>query len=1100
MSFSPSVIVGIGGAGKSVLLNVRRMIVEEFGSLDLLPSIGFLHVDTHNNLVPDAGSNAVTEYLGYNLTFSAAERIELSGGITRADAALIKRKAATWLDPSLNIDASSIPEGAGGIRPFGKLAFMYSVREYRSSLEGVVSKVTENGNKHITSKTLKQPCDHILNIYIVCSFMGGTGSGSFLELCYNTRYVSEIAKLTGMFIIGGDNSVKKANCYSALKELQYFSMPDTAFNADYPDPGAEKIINKKERPVDDCYLATQDARGYFLKRGELEEVVAFNLFLEFGSDISDTKRGLRIDKKSNSAFFEKSDKPNTFLSFGLSSLSFPVFKVEEMMAYEMAAATLEKWLFKDAETLVESNILKQKQLDKVNLWKVLLNSGNKSIAIDVNFAIETKKHETIAQRDDKKIADINTHFDECKRMLKFSADPNDWGTLTGAIQRTGILQLHSLVNQLRDETLKAVENQYNGHIMADAFLKNLFSYIGEQLESANKMHKSFQDEMTAMQDKYSTSISVLRETLGKNKFAVLDWINRVYDCIKGYTEAALYAESYRVIIDMLGTAKGLRLEDGSITRSVMDEVEILKKDVARYKDSITSLSTRFAQKKQDIEDVVLTHKSFSDLMLNRTNLYEVIRSIVPDPTVYAVSMMNDITRHFSKKDSSGVARILNVVELKQEDFVMALLKRCKEKCSEIRRHSIAKILLMSSPKELTNVLKSYIHMSQPMILISDPGKAEGVKHEWLGTSNPDSDPNLQTLIDKICNIKPYAQGGNLSHMSRLSDVYRLIFASEYLAFPLHKITVLDAYRQSYLSVKPRSTDISIDFPDIFPDDRIKEIKRRAESYVLLGKIFDFLVQRDDPNSGYKHIYLIYYDERSKQKIYTKLTKTWPDLEAHLTGIQVSKDIDNRTAQETPFEVIVRLVDKIAAPLTTKKDKDALWMRLERYLDNLKDSLDDREANPEFKRQLDIIEEYRHKFGIEPPEETDLHPPVPPPAEEEEEAPPDPNEELFKKELAVLVGEKDIRDKDMLIGKGILRHRLKPETAERLVTEALLQPAPPPDNGAGKEELYNQYREAFKSCSWIFIPDDRTFLKETQKRLGLTDDEVLKIEQEIKNEQ
>ncbi|KJU82753.1 hypothetical protein MBAV_005051 [Candidatus Magnetobacterium bavaricum] len=54
-------------------------------------------------------------------------------------------------------------------------------------------------------------------------------------------------------------------------------------------------------------------------------------------------------------------------------------------------------------------------------------------------------------------------------------------------------------------------------------------------------------------------------------------------------------------------------------------------------------------------------------------------------------------------------------------------------------------------------------------------------------------------------------------------------------------------------------------------------------------------------------------------------------------------------------------------------------------------------------------------------------------------------------------------------------------------------------GAGKEELYKQYKEAFKSCSWIFIPDDRTFLKGRQKQLGLTDDEVLRIEQEVKNE-
>ncbi|KJU82752.1 hypothetical protein MBAV_005050 [Candidatus Magnetobacterium bavaricum] len=87
-----------------------------------------------------------------------------------------------------------------------------------------------------------------------------------------------------------------------------------------------------------------------------------------------------------------------------------------MMAYEMASATLEKWLFKDAETPVESDILNQLDMNKLNLLKVLLNPEKKSITNETNFSIETKKHETITQRDDNKIANIDTHFNEYKKM------------------------------------------------------------------------------------------------------------------------------------------------------------------------------------------------------------------------------------------------------------------------------------------------------------------------------------------------------------------------------------------------------------------------------------------------------------------------------------------------------------------------------------------------------------------------------------------------------------------------------------------------------------------------------------------------------------
>ena len=41
----PAVIIGIGGVGKNILLRIRRRIVEEYRSLDALPSIlSLIHI------------------------------------------------------------------------------------------------------------------------------------------------------------------------------------------------------------------------------------------------------------------------------------------------------------------------------------------------------------------------------------------------------------------------------------------------------------------------------------------------------------------------------------------------------------------------------------------------------------------------------------------------------------------------------------------------------------------------------------------------------------------------------------------------------------------------------------------------------------------------------------------------------------------------------------------------------------------------------------------------------------------------------------------------------------------------------------------------
>lgn len=49
VGMTPTVVIGLGGTGKEILIKIRRMIVESYGSLDSLPIVSFLHVDTEQN-------------------------------------------------------------------------------------------------------------------------------------------------------------------------------------------------------------------------------------------------------------------------------------------------------------------------------------------------------------------------------------------------------------------------------------------------------------------------------------------------------------------------------------------------------------------------------------------------------------------------------------------------------------------------------------------------------------------------------------------------------------------------------------------------------------------------------------------------------------------------------------------------------------------------------------------------------------------------------------------------------------------------------------------------------------------------------------------
>src|SRR5689334_21446879 len=75
-----TMIVGLGGSGKEVVLRLRRKIVERYGALDRLPFLRFMHLDT------DMNQTAAEQYdlrssddpLYEQVRFTPTERIDLT--------------------------------------------------------------------------------------------------------------------------------------------------------------------------------------------------------------------------------------------------------------------------------------------------------------------------------------------------------------------------------------------------------------------------------------------------------------------------------------------------------------------------------------------------------------------------------------------------------------------------------------------------------------------------------------------------------------------------------------------------------------------------------------------------------------------------------------------------------------------------------------------------------------------------------------------------------------------------------------------------------------------------------------------------------------
>jgi len=576
-----------------------------------------------------------------------------------------------------------------------------------------------------------------------------------------------------------------------------------------------------------------------------------------------------------------------------------------------------------------------------------------------------------------------------------------------------------------------------------------------------------------------------------DRFAVNHWIKKGYESLLKYVHTYLYVEAHRVIIEML--EKGLINDDGKKLRALKEEIQIILDDVEKYKENLSRLSKELFDKKEELEKAILGFRSCRELGIDKTKLKDITRSIVTDPSVYSVSLMKDVIYALSQKNSEGaiiqISHIRFLVNKNQQHLVNCLLLECKEKYRDIKKYSIAKVLL-----EKKNIIGDYIRRSRPMLSTANHDIGENMYVEWLATSNPDDNDDLRRIVEYIFTIKEY-RGMHRRHLKLLVDNYRIIFASEKGIFPLERITILKELRKDYMRLKPSSTDIKIDYPDIFIEE--SGIPQRAEQAALLGRIFGFLIEQPDPETKYDYIYLTYHDESMRQDRYIKLTEKWDSLEDYLIQKQVDKEVIQKETSETSLEILENLIAKKGNKPKTKEDKEALGEELSRYLENLKNQLEGKESNEEFIRQLKIIEAYMNKYRL-PVVAAKIYKEVPVSdskvvtAKVDNEIPAlDSKEDEFRGDLKILIGQKGVTDKTLLIKRGIIRWKLEPKIAEKLVEEAL---------HGDRDKLYKEYREALGTCliAGEITANDRTFLMEKQKETGLTDDEVKLIEEEQNN--
>ncbi|AFY91436.1 tubulin-like doman-containing protein [Chamaesiphon minutus] len=355
--------IGLGGTGRDVLMQIRRLIIDRYGRLDALPVVGFVHIDADKGASDISGLSTGNSYRGENILFTPAERViatmtsqeidQLLGGLEQQGE--FDRKSPydhikSWLPPQLIRNVKAIEDGAGGIRPVGRLSFFHNYRKIKAAIETAENRTRGHEQAMLGHGFSVEPG---LNIFVVGSLCGGTGSGMFLDVAYALRkaYGDIENKLVGYWIISpelyGDTPSMNANVYAALKELNHYAASNTRFEACY-DPQQLVNINEDRPPFDFTYiLSNRTATDYrILDKNKLCNVVAHKIFLDFGDELTSVIKSQKDNFRDKLTRLDSHPRRNIqrYLTFGLAKIYSPQDRIGKMALTKVSQRLVKFWL------------------------------------------------------------------------------------------------------------------------------------------------------------------------------------------------------------------------------------------------------------------------------------------------------------------------------------------------------------------------------------------------------------------------------------------------------------------------------------------------------------------------------------------------------------------------------------------------------------------------------------------------------------------------------------------------------------------------------------------------------------------------------------
>ena len=908
--FMPTILIGLGGTGKEVLLRIRRQFVEKYGSINDFPILSYLYIDTDNAPSEESGIARERDLLINDIDFQPSEKIfnpvNPSDYMHRIhDVPHIKK----WLNTTAEIGKlGTMNTGAGQIRPAARLAFYHNFDEINSKLGSAKSKITDSRSINFVKDKhkIKNVNTEKINVYVITSVSGGTGSGMYIDFGFLLRNLFKNQAITTCYIVlpkifqGYGKERVFANAYAALQELEHYNLKNT-FSVSW----------KKNEPhsfqpgvYDDVYLID----GENLKNLSLSDIssrdiykmIADTIFQDFSnSDFANYKRGVRVNLVQYKQRLWPDDNTvteNTFSrkysTLGQATISIPIDRIMLACSYKLCEDIIDYYLSyaegsqSDIDDYLMNEFLPEMGLvessNKHQLLDSLYSMGEKSsIQSKIKEFLNRLQNELVGgKRGGNWTAYVISEKQKFDTNFKDDSDVQRQGMFYSQIysNRTNILE--NIIGNRDRNFLGNIEKQINSLINDSTrgvfYSINLLRRLQFILTNGNfdyiprfdKEIKDLQILVSRLETEVKRRLQDLKEDESRSKLNVMKkaamtgTLDKLLKTMDEYYNSLIRLRSRHYAKEicqrMLNLIeKGVKSDNGKINfTGLISDINKLTGNLGVLKDNYKKKYNYFIQKQENsfnlfvYEPDDIKNEYYIRYIGTGQNAYDKIKEL-------SFKLLKEL-------GASDVTDIVNILKDSDAKAVEeSMLKFAKLQFEKIKDdYNITDILFEKDIIRSESKIRGMIAQAYPWLRILEiPGRFkldDSAKKFYIGVkTNTPSFRKFQNLIHSIV--------GSSVEFKDSADNSSITFYSEWAGFPLfYSYTIADEMKPYYKQLsKNHNIDLHIDknyyfFKDIIPMTS-EERTRLDESYraYLLGLIFgvfDIITEFDEETGSEKAIY------------------------------------------------------------------------------------------------------------------------------------------------------------------------------------------------------------------------------------------------------